>query len=107
MYTDVSVQRLASGTLSTLDGHAYDISEAGMRIELDEVLDVGERVSACVRLPGETNGIFVSGRVVWINDDEEDPGARRMAIRFTRFLSPFDHTRLVWNLGSGAHRTAA
>ena len=107
MYTSVTVQRVDGLSLRSIDGHAYDISESGARIELDEALSPGERIALCLRLPGNANSIFVSGRIIWLHDDEDDPGARRMAVHFTRFLNSDDRTRLVRYLGSNAQRQAA
>ena len=52
-------------------------------------------------LPGETTSIFVSGRIVWVNDDVDDPGPRRMGAVFTRFLGANDQARLLRYLGGG------
>jgi hypothetical protein len=103
----VTVQRVEGMALHTLDGHAYDISLAGARIELDRPLELGERLALCLRLPGEANGVFASGRVVWVHDDEDDPGARRMAVQFTRFLAEEDRARLLRFMGGESRRAAA
>jgi len=107
MYTNVTVQRVDGLYLRSIEGHAYDISESGARIELDEAIEPGERVAMCLRLPGSTTSIFASGRVIWKHDDEDDPGARRMAVQFTRFLNVDDRARLVRYLGSSGKRLAA
>ncbi len=107
MYTSVLVQRADGPTIRTLEGHAYDISEGGARIELDESIGCGERVALSLRLPRETMSVFAMGRVVWENDETDDPGPRRMAIQFTQFLSDADHARLVRHLGVNARRRAA
>lgn len=107
MYTEVTIQRIRDMSISTVAGHAYDVSEAGVRIEMDEPLEVDERVSLCLNMGGEKTSVFASGRVVWVNDEDDDPAARRMAIRFTRFLAPEDRTRLMRSLGSGQYRQAA
>lgn len=106
-YASVAVQRVEGMTLQTLEGHAYDISVSGARIELDQPLQLGERIAMCLSLPGEANSIFVSGRVVWAHDDEDDPGARRMAVEFTRFLAPEDRARLLRYVGGRSGRQAA
>ena len=107
MYTSVTVQRVEGMKLQTIEGHAYDISEAGARIELDEALPVGERIGLCLRLPGESRSIFASGRVVWVHDAEDDPGPRRMAVEFTRFLGAEDQSRLMRHVGPRAAPRAA
>ena len=106
MYTHVTVTRVDAMTMQAVEGHAYDVSEAGVRIELDTPLRVEERVAVEMRLPGETAAIFASGRVVWVNDADDDPGPRRLAIEFTRFLSRDDRDRLVRHLGFGTWRRA-
>lgn len=107
-YTMVTVQRFEDGRLATVEGHAYDLSPGGIRFELDEPLEVGERVAFCLQLPGETTSIFVSGRVVWTHDEEDDPGPRRMGAVFTRFLAGEDRSRLLRYLnGGGTGRLAA
>jgi hypothetical protein len=107
MYTSVSVQCCDRSEPCTLEGHAYDVSESGVRIELDEPIQPGERVAVCLRLPGENSNVFAVGRVVWLHDELDDPGARRMAVRFTRFLTDTDRVRLLAYLGSPAIRLAA
>ena len=106
MYTQVTVTRVAAMTMESIEGHAYDVSEAGVRIELDTPLDVDELVTIELRLPGEAAAIFVSGRVVWVNDADDDPGPRRLAIEFTHFLSEADRDRLLRHLGFGTWRRA-
>ena len=107
MYSSVTVQRVQGLTLQSIDGHAYDISLSGVRLELDEPMAVGERLAICLRLPGEPHSIFASGRVVWTHDTNDDPGARRLALQFTRFLSDTDRERLVRYLGTEPQRMAA
>jgi hypothetical protein len=107
MYTSVVLQYGEGETLRTAEGHAYDVSEGGARVEVDAPIEVGTRVSICLQLPGETSGVFASGRVVWMHDEADDPGPRRMAVRFTRFLTPLDQARLVRFIGSGLHRLVA
>ena len=106
MYTQVTVTRVDAMAMQAIDGHAYDISEAGVRIELDTPVRVDERVTVELRLPGEDAAIFASGRVVWVNDADDDPGPRRLAIEFSRFLSEDDRDRLVRHLGFGTWRRA-
>jgi len=107
MYTQVTVTRIDAMTIERIDGHVYDVSEAGVRIELDTPVCVDERVTVELRLPAETAAIFATGRVVWVNDAADDPGPRRLAIEFTRFLSDADRDRLVRHLGFGTWCRAA
>ena len=101
MYTRVTVQRVDAMTMQAVEGHAYDVSESGVRVELDVPLRVDERVSVELCLPGEPTAVFASGRVVWVNDEDDDPGPRRLAIEFTRFLTEADRDRLIRNMGVG------
>ena len=54
MYTSVIVEPNQSHTCdeASLLGHAYDVSASGIRIELDEPLDVGQTVKVHVDLTG-------------------------------------------------------
>jgi hypothetical protein len=85
-------------------GHAYDVSASGIRIELDEPLEVGQCVKVHVDLTGggfESEEVHADAKVVWVNDAEDDPGPRRMALRFTDFHSPRHRHRLARFLGDG------
>jgi hypothetical protein len=74
----------ATPTTPELHGHAYDISETGVRIELDEALPLGSRVNVSVNLPWAGPQVHANAKVVWVNDAEDDPGPRRMALQFHR-----------------------
>ena len=108
-YTAVTVQFIHRDEmkLRTIEGHAYDISVNGARIEVDEPLAVDERVAVCFRLPGASVSITASARVIWQHDEADDPGPRRAALEFTRFLSEDDHQRLVRYLDAELPRLAA
>ena len=95
------------GTMIELDGHAYDISEGGLRLELDEPIGIGTVADVRVQLPGMSDAVRATGVVVWENDSLDDPGPRRMAVRFQEFLEDEDHARLVQYLGEGWLRCAA
>ena len=107
MYTSVEARRGASPVEERLTGHAYDISEGGVRVELDEPLLAGANLNLRLSLPGEQHAVCVTGDVVWVNDTEDDPGPRRMALRFTSFPQQADRDRLVRFLGHGCPRVAA
>jgi Tfp pilus assembly protein PilZ len=107
MYTAVTIQRIEGMVVRTMDGHAYDISLGGARIEVDEPMNVGDRIALSLRLPGELTCVYVCGRVVWVNDDVDDPGPRRLAVQFTRFLTDDDRTRLLRYMSATAVRRAA
>ena len=107
MYTTVTARSRRSGARRRLQGHVYDISEGGVRIELDEPLVPGERITIDLALPGATSGVMVRGSVVWVNDDDDDPGPRRMAVRFERFRARADRERLAAYLAGNPARRAA
>ena len=104
MYTSVIVRRVDAMVMRAVEGHAYDVSESGVRVELDLPLRVDERVSVELLLAGEPAAVFVSGRVVWVNDAADDPGPRRQAIEFTQFQSEADRERLIRSTGLGTSR---
>ena len=105
MYTSVIVEPKFTIRHSML-GHAYDISDSGIRIELDEPLEVGQSVTLHLDLPGAGDDILADADVAWVNDEHDDPGPRRMALRFTQFHSPRDHRRLT-NFLSGPQQHMA
>lgn len=107
MYTTVEATCAANAAGEAMHGHAYDISEGGARIELDEPLPEGEPLEVRFTLPGETRDVQAHADVVWVNPEEDDPGPRRMALKFTDFVTQADRDRLVRFLGTGVRRVAA
>ena len=107
MYTDVTVQRVENLSIDRFEGHAYDISESGVRIELDVALEIGQGVALHLSLPGQENPMFVAADVVWVNDELDDPGPRRMALRFTDFIVETERARLLAYLGNVITKRAA
>ena len=105
MYTHVTASR-RDDRATKMHGHAYDISERGLRIELDEPVQVGEHLSVSIGLPG-TGDISVNGNVVWMMDKQDDPGPRRMALHITDFIAETDRHRLMLYLGTGQIDRAA
>lgn len=111
-YTPVAVKLLADDTFQ-FEGHAYDISEAGLRFELDQPIDPGTPIAIEVILPGglrsssDENRVCAMGNVVWTADDADEPGPVRMAAAFTRFARAGDKERLLAQLGSGRLARAA
>ena len=88
-------------------GHIYDVSESGMRFELDQPIDAGTRVEVRAMLPGSSHITFnATGRVVRLHDDSDDCGPVRMGMVFERFAHHSDQLRLSDYL-SGASRKAA
>ena len=116
MYTSISATPLGQ---PPLEGHAYDISEAGIRFELDRALPPGSPVTLTIDLPRwlpnpidndapliEPKPVEVNASVIWIDDDGV-PGPVRMAATFTNFATPLDRERLLDTLAAGALRRAA
>jgi hypothetical protein len=111
MYTHVEVK--VAGACEPFAGHSYDVSEGGVQIELDDMIDPGTPVSlelvlpyaGGVRVPDAERIIRVTGNVVWADDSE--PGPVRLAVAFTRFASEMDRARLINQLNSRAVRRAA
>jgi len=100
-YTSVRVRREGRQRF-TLDGHAYDLSRTGMRLELDHALRGGEQVDLQIRLPGCFERVIrASGRVVR-HVGLEEPGPVRMAVAFTDFQSPGDREQIDFFLRRAA-----
>ena len=104
MYTGVTARR--AGEAPALHGHVYDISASGVRIELDKALTPGEPVALHLDLPGTSSEVEASASVVWVHDDQDDPGPCRMALRFTSFADRSDRDRLIQYLASAIERAA-
>lgn len=105
MYTSVAVAPQSSPD-DELSGHAYDICEGGVRIELDQALETGTSARVRLALPGVHDEIRVAADVVWINDPHDDPGPRRMALRFSDFHSAEDWWRLHDYVAQGLRAAA-
>lgn len=105
MFTTVHVTRVVDGAMCVLDGHAYDISAGGIRVELDDRLELGEMVNVELTLPlhlaDEPSHVTFLGRAVWSNDTDDDPGPVRSAIEIFRFFDQEGRDRLLALLGSG------
>jgi hypothetical protein len=123
MYTGVVAER-PEAPGEPLDGHVYDISEGGVRFELDRAIAPGSAVTLRIDLPrwmpaaiGDADGqagaavlvepkpVEVLASVIWIDDDGV-PGPVRMAATFTAFLDAGDRERLLGTLAAGALRRA-
>jgi len=112
MYAPLSVRMLDSEQFN-LDGHAYDISEGGIRFELDRPIAPGTQVAMQITLPtsgasdiGPGRSVFVFANVVWM-EDEDEPGPCRMAAVFCYFARVGDQERLHKQFKSGQYRIAA
>jgi len=107
MYTSVIAKALGEHPDLEMLGHIYDVSEGGVRIELDEPLAPGQTVSLQLEFPGTAAAVKVSANVVWVHDEQDDPGPRRMALRFTEFTSDPDRHRLADYIERERSRRAA
>ena len=107
MYTAVTASTGAQDSPVRMLGHVYDISESGVRIELDDALDPGVIVTLHLDLPGADATVGAEASVVWVHDDLDDPGPRRMALKFTEFLNRSDRNRLVEYIDRERGRRAA
>jgi len=114
MYTEVEARSLESEKFEW-KGHAYDLSEGGMRFELDRPIKPGTQIAVRVQLPGhqhlkvtDRRPVHVFANVVWIDEDDiEQGGPIRMACVFSRFVRPGDEARLRSRLQSGRYSMAA
>lgn len=99
----------------SMSGHIYDISEGGVRFELDFPVPAGSAVSLKIDLPvhllesggdiGPGRAVFVTGNVVWCDTDE--PGPARMAVAITRYDRAGDRERLIRAMTAGRYLRAA
>lgn len=113
MYSSVRIRPLWSDRY-THEGHAYDVSEGGLRFETDDPLTPGTPVAIELllpRAPGEDNdergrAVYAFGNIIWVND-EDVPGPVRMAAVFTRFVRAGDRERLMSQLVANRYRRAA
>lgn len=106
MYTSVRA-RPRGRSRRAFQGHVYDISRSGARIELDQPLKVGSTVHLTMRLPAAGGAINAAARIVWRHDEHDDPGPRRMAVCFTEFKSKADRARLLEVLSAAEFKAAA
>lgn len=112
MYTPVALRGM-DGEIFDNDGHAYDISEGGVRFEADGPVAPGTKVAMQITLPnldsrdiGPGRSVFVFANVVWLEDDDQ-PGPYKMAAVFTHFVRAGDRERLLRQFATGRYRAAA
>lgn len=110
MYSRVTM-RLLDGDSFEHEGHAYDISEAGLCFEIDRPIEIGTTVVLRIDLPltgeGEQRYIEVFSRIVRIDEDDAEVGPVRMAAEFTRFARFGDKQRLIAHFCTGRYARAA
>lgn len=80
-------------TKGGFEGHAYDLSDGGVRVELDAPLPVGTPVDVEMHFPGLGTPVHMVGAVARLFDEIDDPGPRRMGIH-ARGATPADEARL-------------
>lgn len=95
------------------EGHAYDLSEGGVRFELDRAIEPGTPIAMRIELPHtaverstERRSLYAFANVVWMEDDDQ-PGPVRLAAVFTRFARADDAAALRHRLFSGRYAMAA
>jgi hypothetical protein len=114
MYTSIAVRPMECEGFQW-EGHAYDISEGGMRFEIDEPVAPGTQIAIRIELPGahslriaERRPVYVMANVVWLEEEDlEQAGPVRMACVFKQFVQPGDRERLMARLKSGRYSLAA
>lgn len=84
------------------EGHAYDLSCNGIRLELDNELPVETPVEVEIFMPGGCEPIRVVGAVTRVFDELDDPGPRRMGIQVVNGATPRDWERLERLLENGS-----
>lgn len=108
MYTTISARTEREVGFSR-HGHAYDISEGGVRFELDRPMQPGTPVAVQIALPsatveaspkGPARTIFATGQVVWCEASE--PGPAKLAVAFSGFAHESDRQRLLGPLRTHA-----
>jgi hypothetical protein len=106
MYTLLRVKRKGE-TRYNQTGFIYDISQTGMRFELDEPMELGTELEFRALLPGSNTTTFCAkGTLVRRHDDFEEVGPVRMALHFESFKSTIDRARLEQYIESRTPRIA-
>lgn len=113
-YTQTRLRLLSEQTF-TRSGHVYDISEGGIRFEMDVAIEPGTPVALEIMLPetpgtmmsidGPGRAVYLIGNVVWC--DTEEPGPAQMALAVTRFARAGDRDRLMNRITTGAYARVA
>lgn len=94
MYTLIRVRKKGKNRFNQT-GYIYDISQTGMRFELDDAMEPGTEVEFRALLPGsQTTTFSAAGHLVRIHDDIDEPGPVRMAVAFDKFKTVIDREKL-------------
>lgn len=89
-------------------GHIYEVSDTGLRFELDDVVALGTLVEVQATLPGRCSTIVnLSGRVVRYHDDPDDPGPIRVGMMIESFSTENDRHLWLDYIRSSQSRKAA
>lgn len=106
MYTLLRLRKKGQ-TRYSQTGYIYDISQTGMRFELDDPIEPGTELEFRALLPGSHTTTFCAkGRLVRMHDDLHEVGPVRMAMHFDRFKSTIDQQKLAEYLDRCAPRIA-
>ncbi len=89
------------------EGHIYDLSVGGARIDLDAPPAPGSELELKLHLPAAGAAVSVRGTVARLFGAEDDPICPRVGVRFDRFDDPADETRLRRFLGEPRPERAA
>ena len=110
MYSRVTMRRLHGDTFE-YEGHAYDISEAGLCFEIDKPIEPGATVVIRIDLPTATDEepdyVEVFSRIIRVDEDDQEFGPVRMAASFSRFVRFGDKQRLIAHFCTGRYARAA
>lgn len=94
MYTLIRLRKKGDSRFN-YTGYIYDISQTGMRFELDDPMTPGTELEFRALLPGsQTTTFSASGHLVRMHDDMEEPGPVRMAIKIDKFKTVVDRDML-------------
>ncbi len=113
MYTSLVVRPVGvHPTALSLEGHIYDLSEGGIRFEVDQALEPGTDIELAITLPGPSapgaGSLRAVARVVRLEEDDLDgAGPVRTACEFTSFADDLTHESLVRQLAGGRFSSAA
>jgi len=106
MYTLIRV-RTKGETRFNQTGYIYDISQTGLRFELDDGILPGTEIEFRALLPGsQTTTFSASGRTVRMHDDIDEPGPVRMGLVFDQFKTVIDREKLHGYLDRRSTRLA-
>ncbi|RNC81040.1 MAG: PilZ domain-containing protein [Phycisphaera sp.] len=116
MYSRVTMRMLDQDEFH-FEGHAYDISESGLKFEMDRPVEVGSNVMLRIDLPLDIHGLPPTGsknryievlaRIAWLDEEDIEVGPAKMAAEFLRFVHFGDKERLIATFCTGRYMRAA